>query len=67
MKQWEVRYVGAPYGTSDYGEVLSRHKSYEAAVDARQRLQEDPRFYGACTVVAPIGEAPVNAIAAQYR
>lgn len=48
---WAVVYVGAPYGENESGEIVSRHKSEEAAVAARQKLQDNPRYYGSNTKV----------------
>lgn len=51
---YEVRYVGAPYGENESGEVVSRHRSPEAARAARARLQDNPRYYGSNTRVARV-------------
>jgi len=43
---FEVRYVGAPYGLNEDGEIVSRHKTYANAVYACNNLQDNPRYYG---------------------
>jgi hypothetical protein len=44
--QWCVIYCGAPYGDNESGEVVSRHRSEEAATEARHKLQSNPKYYG---------------------
>lgn len=51
---YEVRYVGAPYGEGESGELLSRHRTREAAEDARRRLQSNPRYYGSNTRIVEV-------------
>ena len=41
-----VVYVGAPYGDNELGQVVSRHRSREAAENAVRELQTSPRYYG---------------------
>ncbi len=43
---WAVVYVGAPYGDNEQGEVVSRHRSEDAAHKALAKLQDNPRYYG---------------------
>lgn len=60
-ERWAVVYVGAPYGENESGEIVSRHRSEEAAIAARQKLQGSPRYYGSSTKVLRVG-ADGNAI-----
>ncbi len=53
---WAVVYVGAPYGENEQGEVVSRHRSEEAAVKARRKLQSNPRYYGSNSAVRQVGK-----------
>jgi hypothetical protein len=48
---WCVVYVGSPYGEGESGEIVSRHRSEEAAEEARSRLQNNPKYYGQNTIV----------------
>jgi hypothetical protein len=48
---WCVVFVGAPYGDNEQGEIVSRHRSEEAAMEARRRLQNNPKYHGMNTVV----------------
>jgi hypothetical protein len=43
---WCVVYCGAPYGENELGEVVSRHRTEEAATAARVKLQDNPKYYG---------------------
>ncbi len=52
--RFELRYVGAPYGENESGELLSRWPSMEAAERARRRLQDNPRYYGSNTRVVEV-------------
>ena len=42
---WAVIYCGAPYGDTEF-EVVSRHRTRDAADAAHRKLQSDPRYYG---------------------
>lgn len=53
---WEVRYVGAPYGEDERGETVSRHRTEEAATDARRKLQGNPRYYGSNSRVVRVDD-----------
>ncbi len=46
---WCVVYVGAPFGLNEAGEVVSRHRTEEAAEKARRKLQDNPKYYGSNT------------------
>jgi hypothetical protein len=48
---WTVCYVGAPYGDDESGEIVSRHRTREAAEEAHRKLQSDPHYYGSNSVV----------------
>lgn len=43
---WCVVYCGAPYGESESGHTVSRHRTEAAARAARAKLQNNPRYYG---------------------
>ena len=43
---WCVVYCGAPYGEGESGEVVSTHRTEEAAEKARIKLQSNPKYYG---------------------
>jgi hypothetical protein len=51
---WCVMYVGAPYGIGESGEVVSRHRTEEAAQRAYARLQSNPKYYGSNSCVVRI-------------
>ena len=51
---YEVRYVGAPYGENEQGELVSSHRTFEAAGAARRKLQKNPRYYGSNTKIAVV-------------
>ena len=42
---FEVRYIGAPYGMNESGEVVSRHRTIETAERAARKLQTSPKYY----------------------
>ena len=46
MNTYEVRYVGAPYGTDESGRIVSRHKTARAALSAMRKLQNSPKYHG---------------------
>jgi len=48
---YAVVYVGAPYGDNEAGEIVSRHRTYDAAVAARTKLQDNPRYYGSNSTI----------------
>ncbi len=43
---WAVVYIGAPYGSNEFGEIVSKHRTAEAARAALAKLQSNPRYYG---------------------
>jgi hypothetical protein len=44
---WCVVYTGAPYGLDEAGEVVSRHRTEEAALEALRRSRRvSSRLYG---------------------
>lgn len=48
---YEIHYVGAPYGEGE-SELLSSHKSAEAAAEELRRLRRvSPRYYGSNAAV----------------
>lgn len=51
---WVVYYVGAVYGNDKIGEVVSRHRTEDAAIAFRLKLQSNPRFYGSNTTVREV-------------
>jgi hypothetical protein len=51
FKWYGVFYVGAPYGENEMGELISKHKSMQAAEAARQKLQWMTKYYGLNTKI----------------
>ena len=51
---WAVVYVGAPYGEGEFGEVVSRHRTEEAARAALAKLRDNPRYYGSNAAVKEV-------------
>jgi hypothetical protein len=51
---YQVRYVGAPYGENESGEIVSTHRTEEAALRARAKLQSNPRYYGSNSTVVRV-------------
>lgn len=44
---WCVVYTGAPYGLDEAGEIVSRHRTEEAALEAlRRSRRSSSRLYG---------------------
>lgn len=48
---YEIRYVGAPYGIGEAGELISLHWRREAAEKKLHELRKDARYYGSNTVM----------------
>ena len=52
--QFAVVYVGAPFGENEFGYVVSKHRTEEAAVAARAKLQSNPKYYGRNSTVKQV-------------
>jgi len=51
---FEVRYIGAPYGMNESGEVVSRHRTIETAERAARKLQTSPKYYRSVRIVRKV-------------
>jgi hypothetical protein len=56
MAKWAVVYVGTPVGIGELGIIVSQHRTEEAAMKARQKLQNNPKYYGSNSVVKNLSE-----------
>ncbi len=52
---YEIRYLGAPYGEGEAGELVSGHKSHEKAAAELYRLcRSNARYYGSNAIVVRV-------------
>jgi hypothetical protein len=49
--RYELRYQGAPYCEGEAGELVSWHRTREAAEAALRRLRSSPKHYGNTRIV----------------
>lgn len=44
-QKFELVYTGAPYGLNEYGEVISTHRTYDAAQKAASKIAYQAKYY----------------------